>query len=177
MIKLLKIPKINNKRYTPEYGDILYGDEYIAGKVELKDIKHPILLSNFGNNTWETLKKFEIDYEMLQKRVTYECYMTGNKYYWFLPMMILCGYSTKAYRGLSSFSDPYFNMLFDEEWTLQFLEGYSVENINKIQQSLLGHGYTLGTLPSDGSNSIEVVWVEMSNGDKLVGFCWIWHNK
>ncbi len=184
MIKIRKPSYLGNKVYKPEFADIFSTKDFIAGKVEKKDIEHPILLSLFGNHIWRVLDRFEIDYKELKEKVKYECYLTGNTYYNFLPFMILCGHGSHAYRGLSTFGKHAYDMHFDEEWTKNQIlclndddEEEYWKKPSKIQTSMLGHGYTECTLPSDGSNEIDVCYANLSNGDALAGFIWLWYNK
>jgi hypothetical protein len=54
-------------------------------------------------------------------------------------------------------------------------------NIEKTQilkvQHFLGHEYTISTLSTDGSNSLVIVKLQLSNGDFIIAKTWEWYNK
>jgi hypothetical protein len=58
--------------------------------------------------------------------------------------------------------------IFDDSGNLQ---------LTRVDKSLLGSSYTMGTLSSDGSASRVSYKTPLSNGDILLSAGWMWHNK
>jgi hypothetical protein len=165
------MPVIQSKSFEPDLGDILYGANFISGHIKDKNIldlkKLPICLYNDGN-PWVVLpNRFKIDARNLEKAVQYKCPYTRNIFYWILPHALILKKNSVEYYGGNK--DQY---AFDLEWWKNLSN-----NPGKIVMSLLGHGYTEGTLPCDGVNSIELVTIDLDNGDQLLAFCWFWYNK
>jgi hypothetical protein len=176
MISIVKA----SKPYSPENGDILCGSEYICGEIKkgnyslevITDLSHvssgvtitPMVvdLSFICNNPWKALSTIGVDYSEFIKKVTYDDYLTTNKYFWFVPdKMLLCG-------GIFGYTISPSNLRY---------QTLNIREPGKIQASFMGHGYTIGTLPSDGENDYIHAYVKLSNGDILYGFCWVWFNK
>ena len=66
------------------------------------------------------------------------------------------------------------SMCYDMKW---MKSQYTIDAIGDIQQSLLGHGYTDGTYPSDGDGELILLDAQLDNGDMVVGWGWVWYNK
>ncbi len=49
--------------------------------------------------------------------------------------------------------------------------------LSRVQQCLLGTGYTMATLPSDGSSVVNYQFAELTNGDILILAGYEWFNK
>jgi hypothetical protein len=164
-------PAKNNQSYSPDNGDILYGSRYVLNEVKIEDAEHmdrlPICFYNTGNPWISLPKRLGIDADELKKAVEYDCPYTKNKYYWILPTyLVLTSNTVKYYNGKPD------DFEFDIDWWKR-----SDIKPNSIQLALLGHGYTNGTLPCDGSGAIKLVLVSLDNGDALLCYCWIWYNK
>jgi hypothetical protein len=168
MIKPIKC----EKPYTPDLGDILYGSEYIEKEIKKEDIKNlntiPICVYNGGNPWLSLINRFGIDATVLEEAVKYSCPYTDNHYYWFVPVRLVLRKNTITYYKKDS-KDDY---AYDIDWwkSVNF-------RMNTIINAHLGHGYTDGTLPYDGSGNTEIVLVPLDNGDALLGYCWFWYNK
>lgn len=167
MIKIEKLSK--SKRYIPENGDILYGNEFIAGKVKKEEINSILMLFR---NSWNALEKLGIDI-LYKDQMAYECPYRYIQFYWFYPTFLICQ-DHNIYK--SKVDCRRFDILTDADYWINFVK-ICDEKPNKIHMSFLGHGYTSGTLPSDGHGTPELVYVNLSNGDKIAGFVWIWYNK
>lgn len=170
MIKI--IPK--DKPYTPDIGDILYGNKYVSSACDPKSVTDFLVLT--GYHLWKSLSYFNIDYEQCMKDFEYQCPFSGNLYYWFVPVALIIRNGSDKYRPATptpNYEDDY---RLDVEWHSSILK-HDLEKPNNMVRSFLGHGYTNGTLPSDGSNCLHSVLLNLDNGDSIFGFCWIWYNK
>lgn len=161
------------KAYGPDLGDLLQLHEYIAGVVGPKDIlKQQIHLKRLGCDPWRVLQKLNVDCEDLKQKSVYEDYMIeGNKYYWFLPHILE---SDDVSKYKNDIPESLFGYATDSTF---FSIDFNECEVSIIDQVLLGHGYTLCTLPSDGSPELEWMYVELSNGDRIIGPGWMWYNK
>jgi len=181
-------PIIQKKPYKPDIGDILSGGEYI--KKNVRDVSHVAGKSDefktfFGDigkgfisiygNPWEILEDMNIETADFKKIFQYECPYTGNTYYHFIPIAIIVNHKSdvQQYRQLNFASESY-DYRFDLEWILKMQK---IPEIDDIGRSMLGHGFTSGTLPSDGDGKFIRVLIELDNGDHLFGHCWEWYNK
>ena len=71
-------------------------------------------------------------------------------------------------------------MAFDDKWTRQMYVKPGREDFAKpseVTTAILGHGYTDGTLPSDGFGHHELACLELENEDLVVGWLYVWFNK
>lgn len=170
------IPMTQKNPYKPECGDILSGGEYLVKKVENKDkIGDYLFISTFGNNPWNAIERLGIHSKPLKQAFRYECPFTKNTYYHFIPVALVLNNGVEQYK--KEFKDnPDVDYLFDTKWAKSLSMGVLPE-ANTIQMSMLGHGYTEGTLPSDGGGDFINVLIELDNGDFLFGHCWEWYNK
>lgn len=176
MIKIIR----QKKPVKPEIGDILYGQRYAFAwwekeKESLKSYEW-ITLADISVNRWRALERLGIDISKVQEEFIYECpFHNGNKYYWFIPSILL---SRDVNKYRKNPNDKYSReaIAFDQEWINKMFkqETYHEDNIVK---SMLGHGYTDCTLPYDGNGQIELVVLELNNGDFIMGPIWVWFNK
>jgi len=175
------------KRWQPEYGDLLYGGDYIV-PLENNDLKDNDLLpiEMWGYNVWKNLvlmgyyKHRMFD---LRKILKYDCPFSDDSekrtYYYAYPVAIIAKdiqkYRTEAY------SDSLYDMFWDAEWTKDFIfkneESECQLKCSNVGTAFMGHGYNIGCLPTDGSSSKSQAKILLSNGDHLGIITWIWHNK
>lgn len=161
----------------PEYGDILAGQKYVCkifeGNEELCLSGKHLVVSKL-----QTLKSYEemgIDVSWIP---TYVCPFRGIKFYLMMPVGVLTEKGQSEYH-----SHPPFGMT--DFYNRQIAFGsYSIDDIDiwhraksGISMSFLGHGYTSGTLPSDGGVELKLGIVQLSNGDELLVAVWVWYNK
>jgi hypothetical protein len=170
-------PIIQKKPYTPDNGDILSGGKYIVRKVKnIEDLGSLLSATALSNNPWKSLKMLNVETEHIRKAFQYLCPYTDNKYYHFIPAAIVIKNGVDAYRK-PNYEDKSFDYLFDLDWVTNCVFQHKHPHLNSIGKSMLGHGYTDGTLPNDGhGNHIEVL-IELDNDDYLFGYCWEWYNK
>jgi len=170
------IPIKSANLFKLDCGDILCGEEYIDSLLTEEDFsKNYISLSSIGNDTWHSLQIFNIKINELQKEFEYECPFNNNKYFWFVPSILLLTSTTdpRLIYG-NNLSNQRKEFIFDFGWTRQMKSG---RELSGIQKAFLGHGYTVGTLPSDGSNELIQVKIKLNNNDFIGGYCYVWYNK
>jgi hypothetical protein len=116
--------------------------------------------------------------DKMRTRAMYNCPFDKNCTFYGVSPIAIMSDNVYKYRTKEFARGSFNEMAWDLEWTRQF--GFNKEGIldlGGITSSFLGHGYTDGTLPSDGSGSIELVKVPINNGDWLVCWAWKWYNK
>ena len=175
-------PIVQNKPYCPEFGDILSGNEYIKTAVHCKaGASFKEVFGDIGRgfipviqNPWQFLEKINIIIEGLKKTFQYECPFTHNTYYHFIPIAIVVNYNSTVEQYRQPNFENSWDYLFDLEWVLHMCK---MPEIDSIQRSMLGHGYTFATLPDDGSGKFIKALIELDNKDHILGYCWEWYNK
>lgn len=166
--------KHQNKQFIPELGDI---SPFVDSKFlfEIKEWDRDKNLNNLmslGNGTpFSVLMDLGIDIGPLRQK--YTCPHTGMDFFSLVPMYIMSN-NIQKYRE-KQFSD----MVLDSEWNWMqdFDDKTNKPYYDKIYKSMIGTGYTAYTSSWDGSNSEEIVGVELDNGDILVCLTWQWYNK
>ena len=103
---------------------------------------------------------------------------SGWKALHFVPSLVLT-HSIEIY-DLEK-AQPWRNMVEDADYMRRlvyphFFDDGHLEPSN-IERGMMGSGYTVGTLPIDGHPEIAPAYMDLSNGDTLVGFQWVWYNK
>jgi len=163
--------EVAKEKYIPDCGDILFGSDYISSKFDRKTVKSLLLFHNL--NQWNSLIELDIDHSKFKNSVRYMDFLTNNEYFWFLPIMI-----TSTEKDVHIKFNKKESVYTDIDYCLRsFYDGDKLNKPYKISQSLLGHGYTYGTLPDDGDNTIDLLNVDLNETDKITGYCWIWFNK
>jgi hypothetical protein len=174
-----------------DIGDFLFGEKYIY-RLRQKDLDdNEILLltyfAYFGPNALAKLGCFSLpSVEKFLNDSAYQCPFRKKEQEFFglYPMAIL-SQDIHKYR-LGDLRNSHYDIAFDVEWTKSMTctaydtktkEKIVAINVDHIAKAYMGHGYTSGTLPYDGSGRIELVKVRLSNGDWLVCATWEWFNK
>jgi len=171
----MKILKAKNP-YKHEYGDILYGNEYIE-MINMEELRKKKYIYHTSPNQLDSKIRYKF-----KALFQYECpFIKGNRYYWFSPVFI-CTDIPNEIDLMHQFMEDYnggwkSNKLKQIEQFDKYGEYpdkvYTLEN----EYLYMGHGYTYGTLPSDGSRDTDIVMIHISNGDIIVGKTWVWYNK
>lgn len=158
----------------PEYGNILYGSEYIWDIEKIESLNNPEtkFISLRSPNPWEAAKRLNVNADTLKESLLYECpFIHGNKYFWMIPTAIVVCEDIKQYRK-PNYSSSMLDFMFDNKLSLN-----SLRELDVIQKTMLGHGYTYFTLPDDGVNELKEFTINLNNGDKLLMSGWVWYNK
>lgn len=185
MIKILKRKKIEDNEKVCPIGDILYGEEYFIKPYDVHYGQVKFLpVTAIRYNPWKCLKGLGIDYEEFQKELAYEDFVSDNIYYWAVPVFL---FSDKVDEIVDNTKDIYWKDLYkDHDWQARsyFREFEDDDNpwkhefvMPSISESLMGHGYTFGTIPSDGHGGKKNAIVELSDGSFLGCKVWVWYNK
>jgi len=146
-------------------------------------VKHsplPIPVGSRGN--WDTLHDLGVvNAKDIKEKLTAECPWSDNKYFIFYPIAILFqDKNTWDSKQNDKYFGPYRDMFFDRDWQMRRFEIKDREvhfSIGSVDRSLLGHGYTEGTMPSDGGGGLKNAAMHLSNGDLIIGKVWVWYNK
>lgn len=170
-------PVVQRKPYTPKTGCILSGGDFIVKKVEKTDVLGQVIFACAAErNPWVSLKSMGVNSDPLVEAFKYECPYTGNTFYHFIPVAIVIKNDVDAYRK-SPYDLKDFDYMFDLDWINNDLLRGQHPELNTISESMLGHGFTTCTLPTDGDGGWIEVLIELDNGDYLFGVCWEWYNK
>lgn len=174
-----------SKPYDAEHGDVLYGAEYFIKIESVKEVstgKKILIPCHFNTPTsWYVLHKAGVENALeVQDKLLYDCpFVSRNRYFWAIPILI-CAKDPTVYDYIPDhWRDDDF--LRNHSNIIEHLDSkearYSNAKLSDLQRAILGHGYTDSTLPTDGSNGIELAAVELSNGDKVIVAMWVWYNK
>lgn len=156
----------------PRIGNVLYGERFLS-RVELvvADLEGKRLIRN--PNRRFNLADLGIATDALEAKVVYGCPWTENKYYWMFPLGVVTD-DEKRY-GLDNSKEP---------WMCRLISAseHSIDHVDpsewcKVTDAMLGHGYTTGTLPSDGHGRKVLATIPLDNGDDILVVCWVWFNK
>lgn len=166
------------KRIHADYSDILFGHDFlheIRVKIEKLEGQKAVAVP------WDMGFSFlapHIDVKEWAAACVYQCpYIEGNRFFWMYPLAILTEDETRY--GVDANSRDFSK----RPWLVKVIkvdatdiDEYDCE-LHKDLLSLMGHGYTDFTLPSDGSRSLVHGTVLLDNGDRILVACWLWHNK
>lgn len=188
MTDVIKVVKNPDAEPVDEHGDILYpfidwkstgtaGGLYSTLPKDALSKKSFLLLALYSTHTWKALDVLKIDATLLTNQTKYECPWTGNMHHWFFPLVILCA----DIDYWLSVAEPSFGAEFarDNDWHRDFIIDEDDKSLvlSKPAKTIVGHGYTPHTYPSDGSGQLQDAQVLLSNGDFLAGKVWVWFNK
>jgi hypothetical protein len=175
-------PKLLKTNDEPELGDMLLGEEYYHDELlsdgKIKDKYSELEYAYFdalNRLGWVGLNYFaEVpDYT----KFMYKCPYIDNTYFWFIPIAIMSSDIQKYKSYIPSLSWRS-EMMFDFEWTeSQSPINEYFEYESNITQACMGHGYTHGTLPTDGNGGRQLITIKLDNGDFVVAVSHIWYNK
>jgi len=166
--------KKQEKPFIPKHADVrpFRDDNYlfeIHKYDRSKNLNNLIYLQN--GTPFSILMDFGIDIEPIRQK--YTCPHTGMDFFSLVPMYIMSD-DIQKYSKLE-FSE----MTLDKEWnwSQDFDEKDNKPYYDKIFRTMVGTGYTSFASSWDGSNSEEVLGIELENGDILVCLTWFWYNK
>lgn len=168
--KMVEIIKAENL-YVPDCGDLLYENSFLESLSDEHPVGQMMPLAVLDANPWHALKLLGINTTAIKK--TYQCPYTGYAHYWIVPVALISDDLKNNYAHFEHWNKNY---LFDHEWHEQMWSERRWE-LQKIQQLLLGSGYTVGTMSNDGFGEVRQTKVKLSNGDYLWVHFWVWYNK
>ena len=183
--KQIKIIKHKKPIKLGDCGDILFpfktwkttsigGGWYSKVPREFYKTKPFYPLTAINQNPWRTLRKLKVAYSDFKKMVQYKCPYTNYIHYWSVPVII---FTNNVPFWVKKHKPMYEQLYLDQEWIKDF---YSIKDglpLSKVQESLLGAGYTEGTRTCDGSGEIKDAIVALDNGDFLGVKVWMWYNN
>ena len=168
-----------------------YQEYFIPIKGRYSSDKLDPLYSKYSNclsltymsiNTWNVFLKLIPDHcGKLRTSSTYECPFTGYKHTSILPVCIL---SNDPLKYILHYSDSdgtrppwYAEMACDASWNYKE-EIFKVERYtHNVSKSFLGPGYTQMFYPNDGHASLDLIGIELDNGDTVLFLINKWYNK
>ncbi len=160
-------------------GDIVYGGEPYVAAIDIPlainwKLRKPFFLSGLEGFPWMVLAQ-QIgcsNAEEVAKTFVYECPWTENQYTGFVPMAI----ETDDLEKFRPLIPEWREYLLDVDF---MKKGYKSRPyaMDGIAQSFAGHGYESGTLPMDGDHRLALAAINFENGDRLIGWLWLWFNK
>jgi hypothetical protein len=178
--------------FNHDFGSI-GGDDYLAGRWHLNtlvqacgktDTRH-LLLAYFGRNPWRALEAAGCsNVDDLKEDVAYDCVVLEETRHAFVPTGIQTTVAgLDKYRENYESGPPRFGIPVNMEH-LCSVDRYedksshdAEETLSRFQRLVLGSGYTSFCLPSDGTSEIEPVYVNLDNGDRLLGFAFNLYSK
>jgi hypothetical protein len=172
-----KIKLLATKETFDDTGDLLCGQVFIIKQpvMDLSPGHDKLLPLMMTSDPWITLTRYNVDAGDLKTMLEYECPWSDNRYYWFMPNLILVRKDVGIYRQ-GRLKDKEYDYYFDTAF-IKHIHGHNIFELDNVHRAFLGHGYTDSTLPSDGSGRLEKAAVALENGDFLLGWTWIWFNK
>lgn len=171
--------------YSHPYGDLLADDlkSYLRRvenpKSEVIPYFTPLMLTYVAQNTWEALQQlWGLDQKFfaeIREKAKYTCPYTKVEYTAVVPLYI---WTNSPEQFLEECYVSNKEMACDAKWNTKHYADYLFKGkLTKVQELLLGSGYTSWGLMSDGSNSIEYAAMDLENGDKIIFAVYVWHNK
>ena len=139
-------------------------------------------LTSIAYNPWKSLERLGVNATAFKDSVVYECPFTGYKHFWAVPLYLFTKGDVEEWLKTAKSRGayiPYTDMYKDKGWMRKFNApvGDRGFNFTRVQRSLLGPGFTSGTLPSDGDGYLYDAFLRLSNDDLLGCKVWIWFNK
>jgi hypothetical protein len=154
-----------------EYGDLIFAEGLDLIEVSREIRKLDIIpLAFIRNNPFNALGDlgFNEIVTKIKAAAKYECPMTHNIYYGTLPVAIATS-DKKQYTKLTEYH-------LDTDWHRRSW-GDHLFVPNLVERSIMGHGYTFVTLPSDGCHTLTLAAMKIPNNNYLICLTYVWHNK
>lgn len=152
-------PEVPNKQVSPS--EHVY-ERPIEGQV--------LPLCLVSPNPWRALQILGIDTQEIM--LPYTCPYTGLVFYGLVPSCLVSS-DVGRYADKIRYDKDY---ILDHEYHREMWKD-RVFDLQDVARVLLGTGYTHGTGINDGSRSLHQTKVNLSNGDYLWCYLWLWHNK
>jgi hypothetical protein len=175
---------VQKKPWTPDLGDFYPpGAQYVKCPFDwtMADEYAPIALSAMSEETWTVLARIGVcNAGPVLEDFRYDCPWTDNTYWHFVPWVLLA-------KDPSVFKQPsgsWGELAFDCDWIRSmWMKGFKdlkdpqVLEPDRVARSMLGHGYTNWTLPSDGSVRYIVACLGLNDDSLIAGWLNLWFNK
>ena len=173
---------IKGNKLTQEYCDFIYGDSSLLSDCNDELFKKDfILMQYYALNPFKALKNFVSNVDAYFNNFNYNCPITNKDFCAVIPYAIVSDNIAKykeltvSETGKSIYIDMVFDVPFNREY---FNKGTDVSDcIDDISTALLGPGYTMMCLPSDGMCAPKFVTVNLDNGDIVICIGLLWYNK
>lgn len=180
MIKVVKPPQAA----TPKFGDILYAGEFLS-RVDIHTIElfhigkrgvHNRLVQAESSATgFNGLREIGVDASVLADQVIYHCPWSDNRYHWMFPLGVVTIDEKKYGRDRDDVKGcPWLCKEINQQTDMKNIDPMLAP---LIPNSMMGHGFTVETLPCDGSGNKVMATIPLDNGDELLVSCWVWSNK
>ena len=146
----------------------------------INNFKYIFPVTYVKDNPFNALQQFGIRSDIFRLD-TYDCPITEMIFYWIVPKYILA--NNEYFTEKEKKDIWYMSMMHDKDLMLgRLIEDkdkvpLKIDRPGKITQCMLGPGYTFGTLPSDGSDELVPVEIQLDNNDILICWTHIWYNK
>ena len=177
------------KKYEPKIGDILWGAcaDWSAPQVgdkpdpmrdaglkinalDGKEFESQIIpLYNLSMDPLEALIPLSIDKAFFENVRHIDPY-TGFQVYGIMPSAVLTD-DTQKYNNLNVWNK---DIVLDSDWNKRNKECLGLQLVGT---HLMGTGFTYGCQASDGNCTLEQGKLQLSNGDWLFVYFWLWFNK
>jgi hypothetical protein len=188
----IKVVKHNNPKRVDDIGDILYpfldweNTGTGAGWFSAPERKHygeqrvfPLVFAH--HNPWTALQLLGIETLPLLLEVLYACpFFKYNKFYWAVPLLIFTDDPVSYANKVHVCGVEYWDNKFLDDLRPERVRNWRQTNmfpLNSIQEILLGHGYTEGTLPQDGNGSLCDAIMKLSDDTEIGMKIWMWYNQ
>lgn len=152
--------------------------KYFFKKINEEELKskYIIHLENFGYSTLETIKKLNLNVDFWNQ-FKYKCPFNGYTHMSLVPSYI-CVDDINKFKDVLA---PYImDILRDKDYMKNiFYNNYKNGklNLSKLQELLIGSGYTEGSYPNDGSSNFSNVVLEEEDGTLIICKLIIWYNR
>lgn len=177
-----------DKAATPEFGEILHAGEFLSRvdihTVDLEEFDtrarhHNRLVQAESPATYDGFNGFRevgVDAGVLVDQVVYKCPWSNNRYHWMYPLGVVTTDEWQYGRDRDNIrKHPELCRVINQQTDMENID--PLVTIPKITHAMMGHGFTTGTLPCDGSGKKVIATIPLDNGDELLVVCWIWRNK
>lgn len=143
---------------------------------ECKDDYEQIFLYLIEPEPWRACQHLGINVNLVKHSSRYTCPYTGYEHYGVVPCAVVTK-EPEQYRDHVVHvcgEDP---LVLDFDFVRQMKKDYWSIGVTDIHRSLLGPGYTSGTLKMDGVSKVDSGVICLSNGDYLRVAIRLWFNK
>ena len=132
-------------------------------------------------NPWRVLIDMGIDCHTAYRAAKYEDVYLGHEYVGLLPRAIRTADVRQYKNGILEHCqkvDSYDDIAYDWSfWQRASSPNPFAINRGHLPQLMMGSGHTEMCSIHDGSSSLQQMTMLLSNGDRILSWGWVWHNK